>query len=79
LLEKACCEHVKFVIRPEFKVSATDINDPSTEVVEMVGKFHYDVWLASGRQMAEEVVRDGEGKVSFWMLNFALWFLRSSI
>jgi hypothetical protein len=45
----------------------------------MEGKFHYDVWLASGRQMAEEVVRDGEGKVSFWMLNFALWFLRSSI
>jgi hypothetical protein len=34
LLEKASCEHVKFVIRPEFKVSATDINYPSTELLK---------------------------------------------
>jgi hypothetical protein len=65
LLEKAGCEHVKSVIRPEFTVLASDIKDPSAEAVELGGKFYSDIWLAGGRQMADEAIRDSEGEVSF--------------
>lgn len=78
LLEKASCEHVKSVNRPEFKVFASDFKDPSIEAVELGGKFYFDVSLAGGRQMSDEAVRDNGEKV-FFMLNFALWFLHSSI
>jgi hypothetical protein len=43
LLEKASCEHVKSVNRPEFKVFASDIKYPSIEAVELGGKFYFDV------------------------------------
>jgi hypothetical protein len=65
LLEKAGCEHAKSVIQQEFKVSTNDIKDPLTKVVELGEKFYSDIWLAGGRQMADEAVRDSEGEVSF--------------
>jgi hypothetical protein len=37
LLKKASCEHAKSVIQSEFKVSAIDIKDPSTEAVVLGG------------------------------------------
>jgi hypothetical protein len=65
LLEKAICDHVKSVIQHEFKISVDDIKDPSTKAVESGGKFYTNIWLAGGRQMIEDVVRDSEEKVSF--------------
>jgi hypothetical protein len=64
-LKKTDCKHAKYVIQPEFKVSVNDIKDPSPKDVELGGKFYSDIWLAGGRQMVNEVVRDSEGEISF--------------
>jgi hypothetical protein len=75
LLEKAGCEHVKYVIQPAFKISASDIEDPSAEVVELVRKFYSGIYLAGGRQMTDEAARYSEGNVSFDFYSYGFGYL----
>lgn len=59
LLEKVGCDHVKSVIPPDFKVSVSDINDPSAEAVELGRKFYADIWLTGGTKMnLLEIIRE---------------------
>lgn len=65
LLEKAGYDHVKYVIRLDFKVSMDDIKEPLAGAIEMWRNFYADIWLADGRQMEDEAGRDNAGKVPF--------------
>jgi hypothetical protein len=45
--------------------------------------FYPEIWLAGGREVADEAIRESEGEVLFWMpdsyasiLRIALWFLQ---
>ena len=53
LLEKAGCEHAKVVIQPDFVVLIKDIKDPSAEAIGIGGKFYSEIWLNSGREIAD--------------------------
>jgi hypothetical protein len=76
LLEKAGCDHVKSVILPDFKVSVSDINDPSAKAVELGRKFYADLayWWEE-----DESARDNTGKVSFDHLICSFSFLYCNI
>jgi hypothetical protein len=41
-------------------VSASDIKDPSAEVIALSGKFYSEVWLAGGREIEDEAIRQNE-------------------
>jgi hypothetical protein len=64
-LEKAGCVDAKAMFQPKFTVSAIDIKDPSTEGVALGRNFYSDIWLAGGREMIDEAIRDSEGEVLF--------------
>ena len=44
ILEKAGCEHVKFLAQAEAAFSIDDTKDPSAEASLIGGKFFTDVW-----------------------------------
>jgi hypothetical protein len=79
ILEKASCDHVKSIIWPDFEVSENDIKDPSPKVVELGRNFYANVWLAGGRQMADEAARDNVGNVPFDCLICSFAFLYCNI
>jgi hypothetical protein len=60
LLEKAGCEHAEAVIQPEFSTLVNDIREPSTEGTAFGGKFYSEVWMNSGREIADEAIRQNE-------------------
>jgi hypothetical protein len=60
LLEKSGCEHVKAVIQPEFIISTNDIKEPSTEATALGGRFYSEIWVNSGREIADEAIRWNE-------------------
>jgi hypothetical protein len=63
LLEKAGCEHVKVVIQPNFIISADDIKEPFAEAIALGGRFYSEVWLGSGREIADEAIEQSEEEV----------------
>jgi hypothetical protein len=52
ILEKAGCDHVKATAKAEEAFSIDDIKDPSAEATSMGGKFYSDIWVNSGRELA---------------------------
>lgn len=77
LLKKAGCDHAKLVIQPDFETTSDDTKPPSTEVVELGKKFYSHVWLASGKQMADEAVIDDDGNVPFDFYSYSFGSLYS--
>jgi cell division septum initiation protein DivIVA len=57
VLEKAGCEHVKFLAQTEAALSIEDIKDPSAEASLVCGKFFTDIWENGGRGMAHEIIK----------------------
>jgi hypothetical protein len=60
ILEKAGCNHVKVVARAEAAFSTEDMGDPSAEATLVGGKFYFDVWVNSGRELANEIIKKNE-------------------
>jgi hypothetical protein len=59
-LEKAGYDHVKDVAQTEAIFSTDDTKDPSTESTLVGGKFYSDVWVNSGREMANKIIKENE-------------------
>jgi hypothetical protein len=60
ILEKAGCDHVKAVAQTKVAFSIDDTKDPSAEATLVGGKFYFDVWVNSGREMANEIIKKNE-------------------
>jgi hypothetical protein len=57
ILEKAGCDHVKSAAQTEAAFSTDDTKDPSIEATLVGGKFYSDVWVNSGRELANEIIK----------------------
>jgi hypothetical protein len=60
ILEKAGCDHVKATAQAEAAFSIDDTKDPSAEATLVGGKFYFDVWVNSGRELANEIIKKNE-------------------
>jgi hypothetical protein len=60
ILEKAGCDHVKVVAQTEAAFSTDDTREPSAEATLVGGKFYSDVWVNSGRELANEIIKKNE-------------------
>jgi acyl-CoA reductase-like NAD-dependent aldehyde dehydrogenase len=60
ILEKAGCDHIKFMAQAETAFSVDDTKDPSAEATLMGGKFYNDVWVNGDREMAHEIIKKSE-------------------
>jgi hypothetical protein len=60
LLEKAGSEHAKVVVQPDFSLLVNDIKEPSAEATTLGGKFYSEVWMNSGREIADEDIMQNE-------------------
>jgi hypothetical protein len=60
ILEKAGCEHTKVVAQSNFAFSVDDIKNPSAEAATHGGKFYSEIWLMSGREVADEAIKKNE-------------------
>jgi cell division septum initiation protein DivIVA len=60
ILEKAGCDHVKAATQAESAFSIDDTKDPSAEATLVGGKFYSDVWVNSGRELANKIIKKNE-------------------
>jgi hypothetical protein len=60
ILEKAGCDHVKATAQAEAAFSIDDTKDPLIEATLVGGKFYSDVWVNSGRELANEIIKKNE-------------------
>ena len=60
ILEKAGCDHVKAAAQAEDAFSIDDMKGPSVEATLVGGKFYSDVWVNSGRELANEIIKKNE-------------------
>jgi hypothetical protein len=60
VLEKAGCEHVKFLAQTEAALAIEDTKDPSAEASLVGGKFFTDIWENGSRGMAHEIIKKSE-------------------
>jgi hypothetical protein len=60
MLEKAGCDHVKATTQVETAFSIDDTKDPSAEATLVGGKFYSDVWVNSGRELANKIIKKNE-------------------
>jgi hypothetical protein len=60
ILEKAGCDHVKAIAQAEATFSIDDTKDPSAEATLVGGKFYSDVWVNSGRELANKIIKKNE-------------------
>jgi hypothetical protein len=60
ILEKAGCDHVKAAAQTEAAFSTDDMKDPSAEATLVGEKFYSDVWVNSGRELANEIIKKNE-------------------
>jgi cell division septum initiation protein DivIVA len=72
ILEKAGCDHVKAAAQAETAFSIDDTKDPSAKATLVGGKFYSDVWVNSGRELANEIIKKNEketheARAFFWL------------
>jgi hypothetical protein len=60
ILEKTGCDHVKTAAQAEAIFSADDTKEPMADASLIGGKFYSDVWMKSGREMADEAIKTSE-------------------
>jgi hypothetical protein len=60
ILEKAGCDHVKAIAQAKAAFSIDDTKDPSAEATLVGWKFYSDVWVNSGRELANDIIRKNE-------------------
>jgi hypothetical protein len=60
ILENAGCDHVKAAAQTEAAFSTDDTRDPSAKATLVGGKFYSDVWVNSGRELANEIIKKNE-------------------
>jgi hypothetical protein len=60
ILEKAGCDHVKAAAQAETAFSIDDTKDPSVEATLVGEKFYSDVWVNSGRELANKIIMKNE-------------------
>jgi hypothetical protein len=60
ILEKAGCDHVKAIAQTEAAFSIDDTKDPSAKATLMGRKFYSNVWVNSGRELANEIIKKNE-------------------
>ena len=51
---------MKATAQTEAAFSIDDTKDPSAEATLMGGKFYSDIWVNSGRESANEIIRNNE-------------------
>jgi hypothetical protein len=62
ILEKTSCEHVKAATQAEAVFSIDNAKEPSAEATLIGGKFYSDVWMRSGREIADEAIKKNENE-----------------
>jgi hypothetical protein len=60
ILEKAGCDHIKAIAQAKAAFSLDDTKDPSAEATLVGRKFYSDVWVNSGRELANEIIKKNE-------------------
>jgi hypothetical protein len=60
ILEKAGCDHVKAIAQAEAAFSIDNTKDPSAEATLVGRKFYSDVWVNSGRELANKIIKKNE-------------------
>jgi hypothetical protein len=60
ILEKAGCDHVKVAAQAEAAFSIDDTKDPSAEATLVDEKFYCDVWVNSGWELANKIIKKNE-------------------
>jgi hypothetical protein len=63
------------IIEPEFKISIDDIREPSAKAIEVGRRLYSEIWLAGGRKVADDTVRDNVGRFLFNISFAALAFV----
>jgi hypothetical protein len=57
ILEKVGCDHVKAAAEAEAAFSTDNIKDPSAEATSVGEKFYSDIWVNSGQELANKIIR----------------------
>jgi hypothetical protein len=60
ILNKAGCDHVKATAQVEAAFSIDDTKDPSAEATLVGRMFYSDVWVHSGRELANKIIKKNE-------------------
>jgi hypothetical protein len=60
ILNKAGCDHVKATAQVEAAFSIDDKKDPSAKATLVGRMFYSDVWVHSGRELANKIIKKNE-------------------